>query len=445
MECSGCQSQNAPDATFCTQCGKALGEQPMSSTPQTASEEWSRHWPLVLAGLVGMSFLTAISTSLGMFMEPLQHDFGWSREEISLGLTIFTGVAIVGSTFMGALIDHLGTRPIAIIGMTLSAAAFAAFGLANRSMQSWIGLWVILAFVALAIKSTVWTAAVSSVFTVSRGLALAVVLSGTALGLYLAPIITRSLIDSHGWRSAYAFIGAGWGGISVTLAILFFHDAREIGGLTGGEQRLTGLSVSQALRSSQFLRIAGASLVMSLISTGVTIFLFPILVETGLDRATTAEIATTLGIAAIAGKLVTGWLLDRFQGDVIPFSSFALSALGYFLLLNYLHSTSALMLGGIVLGFSSGATLQVTTYLVSRYTGLRSFGTMYGMIGSALGLGALYGPMISGLFFDGTGGGAAMLTTAIPVALVCAMMMIGLGPYPDFGMNDESMVENGDG
>ena len=81
MECSGCQSQNAPDATFCTQCGKALGEQPMSSTPQTASEEWSRHWPLVLAGLVGMSFLTAISTSLGMFMEPLQHDFGWSREE----------------------------------------------------------------------------------------------------------------------------------------------------------------------------------------------------------------------------------------------------------------------------------------------------------------------------------------------------------------------------
>ena len=128
--------------------------------------------------------------------------------------------------------------------------------------------------------------------------------------------------------------------------------------------------------------------------------------------------------------------MDRFQGNLIPFASFALAALGYLLLLNRLDSTTALTLGVMVLGYTSGAGLQVTTYLISRYGGMRSFGKIYATIGSMMMLGTSLGPWIAGSVYDHLGSYDALLLAAIPVMLTCALLFVGLGPYPTFAEDD---------
>jgi MFS family permease len=414
----------------------------MSGQPGAAAKEWRAHWPVVLSGGIGLSFFSVVTYSLGMFIGPLEKEFGWSRALISFGLSIFSFVAFLGGPFVGALIDRYGARRIAIPGMALSAAAFAGFSLANGSEIQWYVLWVIYGLMALAIKTTVWSAAVSSLFKSSRGLALALMLSGSALGQSLAPLTANWLINSHGWREAYRWIGGGWGGLALVLILLFFVDARGNSRRSGTAEvatsTLPGITVREALRNAPVLRICIANLFLALLGSGVSVHLAPILIETGLTRSGAAEIAATAGIAGIAGKLITGWLLDRVQGSIVPVSSFLLQAIGFALLLNRLHSPTAVLLGVLALGYSSGAGLQVSTYLISRYAGLRNFGKIYGTLGSMLMLGTGIGPIIAGRVHDVTGHYTVHLLIAIPVALISAFAFAGLGPYPTFA--DRALV-----
>lgn len=409
----------------------------MSDQPKTAGAEWQAYWPTVVAGIAGMSFFSMVTYQFGLFIAPLEDEFGWSRASISLGLTIFTVGSMLLGPLVGALLDRIGTRRIGIVGLALSSLTIASLGFANGSLLQWYLLWGLVAVTAVSVKSTVWSAAVTSLFTTSRGLALAVVLSGTAVGQSLAPLITNALIEEQGWRWAYRLMGLGWGGVALILVVLFFRDARDFGrranpGATAPRMTLSGLSVGEAARNSAVLRIGLGNLLLSLVGSGVSVHLVPILIQSGLTTAGAAGIAATAGLSGLAGKLITGWLLDRVQGSLIPFASYAMVALGYFLLMDTFDEPWALTLGVMLLGWSSGAGLQVTTYLTSRYVGMRNFGKIFATIGSTMMLGTSLGPLIAGYVYDTTRSYDLLLTMAIPVALVCSFLFTGLGRYPEF-------------
>jgi MFS family permease len=416
----------------------------MEQSGRSARQEWKAHWPLVIAGLAGFSFYSMVTYSLGTFMEPLEQAFGWNRKQISLGLTIFGLAATFAGPPMGALIDRFGSRRMALCGLVVSGATFACLSLATGSIAQWIGLWIVFSLCSVMIKSTVWSAGTSSVFTASRGLALAAVLSGSALGQVFAPLVANALIQTQGWRGAYVWIGIGWAGIATILVALFFHDAHALGqrtsGTAGAGVRLPGLTIREGFRDSRVLRIALGNLLMSFIGSGATVHLVPLIAEAGVTRNEAVEIAAMAGIAGIAGKFLSGWLLDRIQGSVVPVGSFAVGALGYLLLLDLGHSRAELVLGTLGIGFASGAGLQVSTYLISRYAGLRNFGVIFGTIASSMMLGTSFGPLLAGAIHDATGSYGALLWTAIPVMLVCSCLFLGLGPYPQFAPPEKSLT-----
>ena len=66
----------------------------MNQAP-TAKAEWGAHWPKVASGMIGMSFYAMLTYHFGLFIQPLQKEFGWSREAISWGLFIYTGGAFL--------------------------------------------------------------------------------------------------------------------------------------------------------------------------------------------------------------------------------------------------------------------------------------------------------------------------------------------------------------
>lgn len=406
--------------------------------PASARDEWRRYWATVLAAMVGMSFYTVITYSLSTFIGPLEKEFGWSRTALSSGLTIFAAISMLGGPFVGAAADKFGTRRIVIIGMVLSGCTFAAFSLVNGSTLQWVALYVIYGLFALAIKSTVWSAGISSVFTKGRSLALAVMLSGSAIGQTFAPIIANRLITAFGWREAYIWLGLGWAGLALVLLVPFYFDAharkaRQTGaGHAAPKIVLPGLTVRQAMRDRRVLRIAGATLMMSLVGSGVSVHLVRIVSESGITMDSAVKIAATAGIAGLVGKLGVGWLLDRVQGSLIPFSGFAIGAVGHFLLIGLIGGAVPLMLGAMCIGFASGAGLQISTYLISRYAGLRNFGAIFGTISSMMMAGTAVGPLVAGSVHDLTGSYDMLEIVAAPVMLLCALLFIGLGPYPEF-------------
>lgn len=403
-----------------------------------SNKEWRTNWPLVLAAMVGMSFSSLAPASLGLFIEPLTEEFGWKRAEISLGLTIYALFAVPLSPLAGALIDRRGSRGIAIVGLLLASCAFASFSLADGSLERWILLWIVYATVAMAVKSTVWTAAVSGEFSVSRGLALAVVFCGTAISQTASPLLAHWLIGDFGWRQAYVWLGFGWGGVAFVLVVLFLKNSpRGISSAVtpsaiGRAGSWGGLSFKKALQSPPLRRIACATLLISTLVGSLIVHQVPLLTERGFTRDSAALLAAIAGFASLFGKLCTGYLFDRSRSGWIGFCSLSLTSIGCALLLIPSPSFALATLAIGIIGYTAGAYLQLCTYLTTRYGGLAHFGKIFGVIASLLALGTGLGPVLGGLVFDYFGSYAALLLLGMPVALVAGFLVTHLGPYPDF-------------
>ena len=399
--------------------------------PGVARADWRANGAMVLAAMVGMSFFAMITYSFSQYIQPIEQETHWSRTAITAGLLVFNVTVAVFGPFIGILVDRYGARRVALPGSVLAMLGYAALGETGPTVRSWYLIWLGFGLLAACVKSTVWSAAVSRAFVAGRGLALSLMLCGSAVAQALAQLVTNSLITHHGWRGAFQWIGFGWGGLMVLLVALFFHEASRRPGAPSTAPH-GGLTFRAALRDKVILRIALVNLVSSAAGGGVTAQIMPLLTQTGLDRLHASEIAATAGFAGIFGKIITGWLLDGKQGNMVPFTTFALSAIGYLLLLDWLHAPWALTVGVMVLGYTAGAGLQVTTYLVSRYGGLKNFGTIFGTLASVLYVGSALGGILSAAIHDHTGSYQLLLLIAAPVSLLMGVLMLGLGPYPRF-------------
>lgn len=405
-----------------------------------ARAEWRAQWKLVMAASVGVSFFSFMSPALGLFMQPLQDAFGWSRTQISMGMTFGAVITVLGSPFVGSLIDRWGSRRLALPGLVLTALLIAAFGLADGSIGQWIGLWLAFGVLSLAVKTTVWSTAVAGVFSASRGLALGVTLSGTALAQVIVSPLGNWLIDTQGWRAAFVWLGLGWGAVALLFSVLFLfdiHDQKREREKAAGPgfieaAELPGLTIPQAMRDTSLWRVALATLLTLFVTIAVSVHQFPIVVETGLTRADAAWIGSLVGVAGILGKVITGWLLDRFHARWVGGLTLASTALVYPLLIKGYAPAWLVVFAIVVSGYTAGTKIQLCNYLTARYAGIRNYGAIFGFMASMIALAGALGPLLGGIVFDRAGSYAPLLWTGTAISLVSGALIFSLGKYPQW-------------
>jgi len=406
------------------------------TTPRTAAQEWRAHWPLVFAGLLGFSLSAIASISLGVFTQPLEAAFAWSRKEVNAGVLAYSVGMVVLSPLFGNMVDRWGPRRVGIPGVILTGLAFALFGTATGSLLNWLFLWLVFALMSQVAKATVWTAAVSSEFQVSRGLALAVTLAGSGVGNSAAQISSYYLINEFGWRLAYVIMGLVWGGI-VAIACYFFLWGRTDRLRTSGAttkaptEILSGMTVRDGLKTWNFAALAGAAFFGELLVGAIMMQLVPVLTGTGLSRVDAAWLAGTIGIVTIAGKLICGALVDHLPGKYIAAVVIALPIITCAALLTPSADPLSRLIPMAAFGLSVGGLIHMLPYLTTRYFGLRSFGTIFGFIGSIIGIAVGLGPFCSGWVFDATGSYDLVMIGGIIVSIAGALLLLSLGRYPE--------------
>lgn len=401
------------------------------------SGEWRTGWTLVLATLLGVVLGAVKLYSAGLFVEPLEQEFGWSRSGIMGGLSLVSFVGILASPLVGVLVDRWGSRRIALPGSILFCAAFAALSFAGPSIWSWWILWLLLAFVSLATNPTVWSAAISSRFFEHRGLAIAVAFCGTGITATFIPVLTNTLIDTFGWRNAYRALG----GISFLLVVpalyFFFFDARvkrsreSLNVEPETAPPMAGWTVAQGVRSRQFYQIAAAALLVTSVVIGMNVHLVPMLSESGLARLTVVKIVGLVGIMSIVGRLTVGYLFDHLPGPPIGMISVGLPMISALLILVFPGSLVAAVVAVIVLGLCVGGEYDAVIYLSSRFFGLRNFGTLFGIIASLILAGVGLGPIVGGLVYDISGNYELFLVVVIAMSALASLLMGTLGRYPE--------------
>jgi predicted MFS family arabinose efflux permease len=401
-----------------------------------AWREFRHGWPLVLAAGLGTGVAAINFYSMGVFVQPLQAAFGWSRGFVTSALTIYAVVSVILAGFVGYAIDKLGPRRIALPGLVVFCLLFASLGLCSGSKVAWVLQWILLAVGGSTIKPTVWSAAIVGRFRKARGLALALALTGGALSAFVGPILGSWLIDTYGWQAGYFGIAAICLIVTLPLCLWGFYGADDLHRRSGTSPAVIKAVVaaeplSVTLRSPRFLKLAIATFLLVFTTTGAVVHVVPLLTGAGIDRGQAAGMAAIVGIAGVAGRLVTGSLFDRLDGRVIGATVALLPVIAFVALLSLQSSVLFVYLAVIVLGLCAGAEIEMSAFLSSRLFARANYGTLFGVIVGMITLGAGVGPTVAGIVYDYAQSYRMALIGAIPLTMLAALLIARLGPYSD--------------
>lgn len=414
--------------------------------PATVRAEWQRYWPLVLAGALGYSMLGLQTYAIGPFVQPLEAEFGWSRAEIMLGVSLSNLLGVVFNLAIGMAIDRLGPRRVGLTGLFAKAGAFALLGTATGTILNWSMLWVLVAVGAMLVQSTIWSSAVASRFDKGRGFALATVLSGTSLCGAISPVLAAWLIRDYGWRPAFVGIGGIWLAFTLPVAWLFYRgrqdelrEAKAAGVPEAAAPRLHGLSLRDAMRRPAFWKLMLCGTSFSIYVMAIAPNLVPMLTEKGsITAMAAAQIAGLVGLVTIIARMSAGFLLDIFPAQIVGACIFMLPVLGCALMLLDSPGSLVMTIAVICFGMTIGAEFDVIIYLTSRQFGLKAFGAIFGAMITAGAFGGAIGPVTSGAIHDRFGNYDPMLILLMGLMSVCALGILTIGrPEQDWSKLDD--------
>lgn len=410
-----------------------------------AKDEWSRGWKVAFAAMAGFSLSSILTFTSGAWIQPLEAEFGWSRGNISLGLSMLTVVGALLSIPVGMLVDRWGPRRFGVPGALVFAIGFGSLGLTTGNIWVWWGQWFLLAFAFVTIKPLIWTTAVASSFDKQRGLAFAVAMCGNGIASTLAPSLATWAIAEHGWRLAFPVVGGTVGLIAFPILFLFLHSGAdralakakqppaELPVQATPERELYGLTTREALRTVAFYKIGLAAFLFTVAAIGIVPNLIPILSSFDISRGEAAAIAGVAGISSIVGRLVTGVLLDRFSANLISGVIVLLPVVSCLLLLASPGSVPLAIVAAVIIGVALGSEVDVIAFVTARQFGTLRYGTIFGVMSGLWSLATATGPFLVNRSYDVTGSYITAIEVAIPLFLVTSVLLFTLGRAPDFG------------
>ena len=388
-------------------------------------------WRVAAASSVGVfvSFASLLVYTFGVFLKPLAEEFSWSREAISAAFGIAAMTVAVCSPGLGYLLDRVPPRRVIVPCLAVFGCAFASLSLLTPHLWHLYAVFLVLGIVGNGTAQMAYSRAVSSWFERRRGMALALVMSGGAFGAMVLPPATERLIRDVGWRGAFAILGVMVLVVGLPIAARFIRERPS--GHAEAATTLAGASVREAMATRAFWMLVVVLFCSSIAQNGAIAHISALLTDRGIPPSGGALALSAMGGASLAGRLLTGWLLDRFFAARVSFGLLAAAALGTFLL-SGAQSLPLGLLAAMLIGFGMGGEADVTPYLLSRYFGLRSFSVLYGLTWTFYAVAGAIGPVLMGKAFDLTGSYEALLVRLAAATLGVAALMLFLPRYGSF-------------
>ncbi|WP_397401252.1 MFS transporter [Phenylobacterium sp.] len=404
--------------------------------------EFRTGWPVVLASMLGIGLgLSPVPFyTIGMLAPELAREFGWAFGDIMAGLPIMTFAVLLASPAVGFLADRVGVRPIALISLILFAFSFMAFAANPGDIRFFYANWAIMAVLGAGTLPITWTRAVNNRFETRKGFALGLSLLGTGVFGFLVKPFTAFMIDAYGWRAAYIAVGALPLVLALPVAWFAFHDVGDRR-QTAVERRdnaalraaaTPGLTFPETLKTWRFWVLAVAFVPISFAVGGPIPNMENIVKTAGFSGSEVVSLVSLIGLSVIVGRVVGGWLIDRFWAPGIAFVMLAAPALACWM---FAHGdlTYATAAGSIFLiGFAAGVEYDLMAFLVARYFGLKSYGAIYGSLYGFFALGAGIGPVVFGRAFDANGNYDSPLMLSAGLLVLGAALLLLLGRYRVF-------------
>ena len=393
---------------------------------QTRSSTFYYGYIIVLAAFFILLLVEGIHSTFGIFFTPLLHEFGLDRAETSGIASITMLLTGLLGIVMGRISDKLGPR------LVLTTCGVLV-GLSLLLMSRVSAVWQLYAIYGVMLgigRSGVMVPLMSTVarwFTKKRSLMTGIVINGIGIGsLIFAPTAGR-LIALYEWRTAYLVMG------SIALVFLLFFaqflrrdpskTKQSLNTDTGSVESLTSLqdvesSFKDAARMVQFWLVIILFFCLGFTRLTTIVHIVPYAIGTGMSSIRAANILAVLGGMSIITTLVSGTLGDRIGNRKMIMIGFIMTIAAYSLL-SVARADYMFFLAAVIFSLNWGIA-SCESPLVAGLFGLKSHGTIFGVMGLSYTMGAAVGPFIAGYLFDITGS----YTIAFAVCIALSILAI---------------------
>jgi len=395
----------------------AISRQGAAMLERRQWRELLRLHSLLYASAIGLTagMTATMFYSLGAFIQPLQAEYGWSRGDTSLGATFLTLAVFFTGTLAGRLCDRFGAAQVGAYSLVAYAGAVAVMVSTMSELHHFWVAYFLIAVLGVGSTPIVLVRPIITQFYRARGIALGAALTGAGIAGFWVPRLVAEVTAAYGWREAYLVLAA----IAMAAAPVVWFGFRRGGRVMAEPGEIPpreGLGHARARRSGCYWLLSFMSFAMACGIAGVVVHMVPLFADLGAEPVRAAQIASTVGIASVVGRLVIGYFLDRLPAVPITICVLLLATLGIFLLWGFGLQWG--YMAAILLGLAAGAEIDLLAYLTVSYFGQLNYGAIYGWQYSVFALGYGVSPYFVGQLHD--------LAGEYSLALLCSAALMGI-------------------
>jgi MFS family permease len=374
---------------------------------------------LALFSIVGLALY-----GLPLYYDFMVQEFGWSRAQVTSGNAL--SKLLVGPLFgflAGWIVDRFGPRRLMLAGILMAGGALV--GLSAMS-----ALWMFYFFYLFNALGYVCggplpnQVLLSRWFEKSRGKAMGFAYLGIGVGGSLVPLLAHWLTEAYGWRASLRGLGILIVAIALPAALLVKESPDGQAGSTGRSQPLE--PVGSVLKTPAFYLLALGSMcsIGAVGGTNQHLKLF-LSLDQNYAQAEAARIISLVLFFSIAGRLLMGWLSDRFPRKYVMLLIYLLVATSIPLLF-FASTPWAMYLFAAVFGLGLGGEYLIIPLMAAELFGVKVLGRLMGIILTSDGVAEAASPMLVGYLRDQWGTYNVAFVTLTSMAVVGALAIAAL-------------------
>lgn len=362
--------------------------------------------------MVGVTFLAALISAgsvgaPGVFIVPLQREFGWSTAEISSALSIRFILFGLMAPFAAALLNRYGLRNVTLTAQLIVVSALIA-SLGMTQVWQLVLLWGVVIGIGTGMTALVLGATIATRwFAARRGLVVGIMTASVATGQLIFLPLLASLTDRYGWRVGLGFMCIMLCASAFAVLMIMCDRPSDVGlrpfGDSGTEPlpvppANTGPIVAAALgtlreasKSPVFWALFMTFAICGASTAGlIQVHLIPMCMDFGIPQVQAASLLAAMGIFDFFGTICSGWLSDRYDNRWLLFWYYGLRGLSLLYLPYSDFTFYGLSVFAMFYGLDWIATVPPTVRLTAQRFGAERANLVFGWIfaGHQLGAGA---------------------------------------------------------
>jgi MFS family permease len=402
------------------------------------------HYAWIVAAVTFMTLLVVagIRATPSVLIVPLENAFGWSRDRITLAVSV--GLFLFGlmGPFAAAAMQRFGVRRTMIAALLLLSAAMIGSSFVGSPVEL-ILTWGILAGIGTGSMAMVLgVTIVNRWFESRRGTVLGLLTASTATGQLVFLPVLAWVVEHHDWRVVVWIVGIVALLLIPVVALFLPERPGDIGLFRLGASEADGAAIvhvnpivaafralRDASRTRTFWILFLTFFICGLSTNGlIGTHLIAFCADNGIPEIQAAGMLAAMGVFDIAGTTFSGWLSDRYDNRLLLFAYYGLRGLSLMYLPFSDFSFYGLGLFTMFYGLDWIATVPPTVRLTNERFGTQLSPLVYGWIGAGHQAGAAVAAYGAGVLRVQTNRYVEAFLIAGAMCLVAAFLILTIRP-----------------